>query len=253
MNTRLFEKFASVLCDSRPPTIRDSRLLMEADGDVKIYYAPFEYINPKVRIALVGITPGPTQMLNANNEARRVLRDGKTSSEAIQAAKDIGAFSGEPMRSNLVKQLNHWGFHEWLGLSDSAELFTTPLHLMHTTSLLRYPVFIKDDDYRGTPNMTKHPLLRRYLLENFVAEVNNLSDALFIGLGPQVQRVLDRLIQEEVLKPSRVIRGMLHPSGNCTYRINYLIGDRRSPIPHATNPVPYDQGRLAFRERFINA
>jgi len=56
-----------------------------------------------------------------------------------------------------------------------------------------------------------------------------------------------------VLNPERVIGGMLHPSGNCTYRINYLIGDRNAPIPHATNPVPYDQGRRAFRERFVTA
>ena len=67
------------------------------------------------------------------------------------------------------------------------------------------------------------------------------------------KQALDRLIQERVLNPDRVIGGMLHPSGNCTYRINYLIGDRSAPVPHATNPVPYDQGRRAFRERFVTA
>ncbi|MEX0707477.1 MAG: hypothetical protein WD078_05890 [Woeseia sp.] len=157
------------------------------------------------------------------------------------------------MRSNLISQLNHWGFHKWLGLSDSVDLFSSSRHLVQTTSLLRYPVFVKDDDYRGTPDMTKHPLLRKYLLENFAAEVEELKGAVFVGLGPQVQKVLDRLIQERVLKPERVIGGMLHPSGNCTYRINYLIGDRNVPVPHATNPVPYDQGQQAFRERFLSA
>ena len=67
------------------------------------------------------------------------------------------------------------------------------------------------------------------------------------------KQALDRLIQERVLKPDRVIGGMLHPSGNSTYRINYLIGDRREPVPHATNPAPYGQGRRAFRERFVTA
>lgn len=75
------------------------------------------------------------------------------------------------------------------------------------TSLLRYPVFVKDDDYRGSPDMTKSPLLRKYLLENFVAEVEELKDAVFAGLGPQVQKALDCLIQERVLKPERVIGG----------------------------------------------
>ena len=253
MKTDLIEKYAPILCGATPPVVRDPRLLMDASGDVKIYYAPFEYINPSARIVLVGITPGPTQMVNANNEARRALHAGKSSMEAIQAAKSVGAFSGEPLRGNLINQLNHWGFHKWLGLTDSADLFSTSRHLVQTTSLLRYPVFVKDDDYRGSPDMTKHPLLRKYLLENFAAEVEELKDAVFVGLGPQVQKVLDRLIQERVLNPDRVIGGMLHPSGNCTYRINYLIGDRSAPVPHATNPVPYDQGRRAFRERFVTA
>ena len=112
-------------------------------------------------------------------------------------------------------------------------------------------MFVKDDDYRGAPDMTKNPLLRKYLLENFVREVEELKKAVFVGLGPQVQKVLDRLIQERVLTPERVIGGMLHPSGNCTYRINYLIGDRSAQVPHATNPVPYDMGRQAFQERFV--
>jgi hypothetical protein len=253
MKTNLLEKYAPALCGQTPPVVRDPRLLMDASGDVSIYYAPFEYINPGARIVLVGITPGPTQMVNANKEARRVLQAGKSGTEAIQAAKIVGAFSGEPLRSNLISQLNHWGFHEWLGLSNSSDLFSTSSHLVQTTSLLRYPVFVKGDDYRGSPDMTKHPLLRKYLLENFVVEVGELKSAVFVGLGPRVQKVLDRLIQERALEPDRVIGGMLHPSGNCTYRINYLIGDRRAPVPHKTNPVPYDQGRQVFRERFINA
>lgn len=188
MNPHLFEQFAPVLSDARPPQVRDPRLLMDASGDVKIYYAPFEYINPSARIVLVGITPGPTQMVNANNEARRALQAGKSSMEAIQAAKSVGAFSGEPLRSNLIKQLNHWGFHKWLGLTDSADLFSTSRHLVQTTSLLRYPVFVRDDDYRSSPDMTKHPLLRKYLLENFAAEVEELKDAVFVGLGRKSRR-----------------------------------------------------------------
>jgi hypothetical protein len=253
MKIDLIEKYAPVLNGPTSPVVRDPRLLMDASGDLKIYYAPLEYVNPSARIVLVGITPGPTQMVNANNEARRALQAGKSSAAAIQTAKSVGAFSGEPLRSNLIDQLNHWGFYKWLNLSDSAELFSTSRHLLQTASLLRYPVFVKDDPYRGTPDMTKHPLLRKYLLENFAAEVEELKDAVFVGLGPQVQKVLDCLIREHILKPNRVIGGMLHPSGNCTYRIKYLIGDRIMPVPHATNPAPYDQGRRVFQERFLGA
>ena len=106
MKTDLIEKYAPIICGSTLPVVRDPRLLMDASGDVKIYCAPFEYINLSALIVLVGITPGPTQMVNANNEARRALHLGKSRTEAIQAAKSVGAFSGEPLRSNLINQLN---------------------------------------------------------------------------------------------------------------------------------------------------
>ena len=253
MTTPLIEKYRSAICGPNPPVLRDRRLLMDADGDVAVYYAPFEYINPSARVVLVGITPGPTQMVNANNEARRALLAGSSGEDAVRLAKQTGAFSGEPMRSNLIKQLDHWGIHRWLRLRDSSELFSSARHLVQTASLLRYPVFVGGNDYRGTPDMTRHPLLRRYLLEHFVTDVDQLKDAIFVGLGPEVQKTLDRLIQEGVLTADRVIGVMLHPSGNCTYRINYLVGDRRGPVPHATNPAPYDAGRRAFQAAYLSA
>lgn len=128
MSTQLIEKFSHVLRSNQPPTLRDPRLILDASGGVKIYYAPFEYINQCARIVLVGITPGPTQMVNANNEARRALRAGKSNEEAIQAAKRVAAFSGEPLRGNLINQMNHWGVHKWLDLGDSADLFSTARH-----------------------------------------------------------------------------------------------------------------------------
>jgi hypothetical protein len=100
--------------------------------------------------------------------------------------------------------------------------------------------------------MLKHPLLKKHLLDYFVPEVTELDNAVFFGLGPAVQDILDRLIVSGAVKKDRVLGGMLHPSGNNTYRINYLTGTRGSPIPHATNPVPYDVGRNAFCDRFLS-
>jgi hypothetical protein len=253
MNTSHFQKFQSVLRSPEPPIVRDPRLLMDQDGALQVYYAPFEYINPTARIVLVGITPGPTQMVNANAEARRVLLAGGSDTESIRTAKQVAAFSGEPMRSNLIKQLNHWGFQRWLGVKDAAEFFEGDQKLLQTTSLLRYPVFLNGDDYRGTPDMTRHPLLCKQLLSGFVEEVQALPNAVFLGLGPAVQKVLDKLVSDHVLPADRVIGGLLHPSGNCTYRINYLIGSRNAPPPHATNPVPYDTGRSAFTDKYLRA
>lgn len=247
----LFSRFRPVLEHSAPPVVRDDRLLMHEDGKVRIYYAPFEYVAPDARVVLVGITPGPTQMLNANLEARRALASGLSEPDAIRAAKDTAAFSGEPMRGNLIRQLNHWGFQRWLGLGDASELFSTARALAQTTSLLRYPVFVDGKDYRGKPDMLAHPLLRDQLMRYFVPEIRQLGQAVLVGLGPVVQRVLDALVTLGLLEPDRVIRGMLHPSGQNTYRITYLTGDRVGPIPHATTPHAYDQGRHRFQEQYL--
>lgn len=157
MNTELLEKFAPVLVSAAAPVVRDPRLVMSTQDDVAIYYAPFEYINPRARIILVGITPGPTQMVNANNVARRELLSGAGSFDAIRKAKQEGAFSGEPMRSNLIRQLDHWGIQTWLELESAKDLFDKSRDLVQTTSLLRYPVFVGGNDYRGSPDMTRHP------------------------------------------------------------------------------------------------
>lgn len=82
--------------------------------------------------------------------------------------------------------------------------------------------------------MTKHRLLRKYLLENFAAEVEELKDAVFVGLGPQVQKVLYRLIFERVLKPERVIAGRFThrataPTGSITSSATESLRSRTPP------------------------
>jgi hypothetical protein len=99
----LFDKYAPIFCSPTPPVVRDERLLIDEQGAIKIYYAPFEYTNRTARVVLVGITPGPTQMVNANNEARRALMSGKSSQDTMRAAKDTAAFSGEPMRGRETR------------------------------------------------------------------------------------------------------------------------------------------------------
>lgn len=249
--TSLVNRFAPAITNPHALNGLDERLLLERNGDLAIYYAPFEYLNPAARVALVGITPGPTQMNNAIARARQALLAGTSPAEAARLAKEAAGFSGEPLRTNLVNQLNHWGVQEWLGLSSAAELFGAARQLVQTTSLLRFPVFKDGKKYEGTPNMTRHPMLRRFLLEHFAREVEQLPQAVFIALGPKVAEVIQTLVADGVLAADRVITGMLHPSGENGYRIKYLLGDRSGELPHRTSPQPYDDGRAAFRRRYL--
>lgn len=249
--TSLIHRFVQVITDRRAPNGLDERLLLERDGDLAVYYAPFEDLNPAARVALVGISPGPTQMGNAIARARHALLAGCSPAEAVRLAKQTAAFSGEPLRTNLVNQLNDWGVHAWLGLNSAAELFSAAQPLVQTTSLLRFPVFKDGKKYEGVPNMTRHPMLRRFLFDHFVREVEQLPQAVFIALGPRVAEVIQQLVADRVLAADRAITGMLHPSGENGYRIKYLLGDRSGAPPYRTNARPYDEGRTAFRRRYL--
>ena len=245
------ERFLPTITATSAPAGLDERLLMERQGNLAVYYAPFEHINPAARVALVGITPGPTQMANAIERARQALLAGTSPLDAVRQAKETAAFSGEPLRTNLVKQLNHWGVPQWLGISNASDLFGSARELVHTTSLLRFPVFKGGKKYEGSPNMLRHPMLRRFLLEYFAQEVERLPQAVFIALGPKVAEVFKALVDEGVIPRGRAITGMLHPSGENGYRIKYLLGDRAGDLPHRTNPRPYDDGRMAFRRHYL--
>lgn len=49
------------------------RLLLSQSGELRICYAPFDYIQRSARLVIVGITPGAQQARNALIEARRQL------------------------------------------------------------------------------------------------------------------------------------------------------------------------------------
>lgn len=157
MNTQtLFPQYAEAISNLRIDSIKDvqsipSSLKMEKDGNLSIFYIPFDYVNPLARIVLVGITPGFTQLINAMREAQNQLKSGADHMVALHAAKRMGAFSGS-MRPNLVAMLDCLGINDWLGINTSDNLFGSANHLVHTTSVLRHPVFVDGENYNGTPN-----------------------------------------------------------------------------------------------------
>jgi hypothetical protein len=244
MNLTNFRRYEPAI--RRGETGRTDALLMDRDGDITVHYAPFEGVNADAKLVLVGITPGPTQMTNALNSTRESLSAGMQPEEALARAKSTAAFSGDAFRNNLIRQLDHWGVNSWLGLGSCSALFHSHRHLLHSTSLLRYPVFVRGRKYEGAPNMLSSPLLRRYLHDYFVRDVCSLRSAIFIGLGSKVSAVLDVLVGQGAIEGSRVFTGLLHASPENTYRVDWLTGTRGAAAPWRTNPAAYDAGRAAF-------
>lgn len=254
MDTQLFTRFAPVIrllsrdeLDGAPSVFE--KLTVAEQNDLRVCYAPFEYVNPQARVVIVGITPGETQMLNALREARLQLDKGADAVTALRAAKMTGAFSGK-MRPHLTEMLDKVGIHQWLGIKSCSELFGTASHLVQTASALRYPVFVGGKNYKGAPSMLRHALLREHLLSYFGTDVKALSSAVFIPLGNTVAEALHFLADEGRLEKRQILEGMPHPSPANAERIAYFLGKKeRSALSVKTNPDVIDRGRALLMQR----
>lgn len=248
----MLDRFSSLLLNH--PTFRQgeplpSSLLLQEQGDLSVYYAPFDYVNSAARVILVGITPGLQQAVNALNAARDALRQGLPAGEAARIAKNTGSFSG-PMRRNLVDMLDHIGLNQRLGLANCGELFTTSTSLVHFTSMLRYPVFYRGSDYGGSSTVLTREVLLQQVESYFAKELEQLPDSIIVPLGPKVLEVLNWLERHGIVNSDRVLDGMPHPSGANAERIAYFLGRKpREALSSKTNPASLDSARERLREK----
>lgn len=253
-----FTQFSTVIGSLSDAELHDSatlraKLQVARDGLIQICYAPFEYINPNARVVIVGITPGRTQMVNALQEARNRLLSGADAKTAIRAAKLTGAFSGS-MRPNLVALLDAIGVNRWLRIESCDDLFGAghAVDLVQTASVLRNPVFVNGENYNGTPNMTRHPVLREHLLKHFGEDARSLSRAVFVPLGDKVSEALHFVADRGLIERSRILDGLPHPSGANAERIAYFLRRKqRSALSKKTDPDKLDRARDSLQKQVL--
>nr|WP_237392012.1 hypothetical protein [Paenibacillus dendrobii] len=186
---------------------------MTAEGRIAMYYAPHnEWINDSAKVVILGITPGWTQMKIAFQAVRDGLDEGCTDEEVLRRAKREAGFAGT-MRQHLIGMLDCLGLQNELCIESSADLFGERASLLHTTSLLKYPVFAGERNYTGAnPDILASALLRGQALSS-LEELKELPDALLIPLGKAVERVLRWLADQGHFAGQRVLWGFPHPSG----------------------------------------
>ena len=254
MKTKPISHFAPIIRNLNSAELQgnqslNDKLRIVQDGKIEVCYAPFEYVNPKARIVIVGITPGRTQMLNALREYRRQLDSGADNQSALRGAKLTGAFSGA-MRPNLISLLDAIGIQHWLGLQSCTELFGHATDLVQTASVLTNPVFVGGENYNGTPSMVRHPLLQQQLLNGFGRDAQTLPDAVFIPLGDKVAKALHFLAEHGFLNKDRILSGLPHPSGANAERIAFFLGKKsRDALSIKTDPEKLDRARFELRAR----
>jgi len=238
------EKFVNFVAANKTALdILDPRLSIAKEGVFETFYAPFEHINTKARITIIGLTPGQTQMQIALHETGIALANGMSWYGAIERAKYSASFGGS-MRANLIRMLDHIGLNAWLKINSCASLFSEHRSLAHHTSILRYPVFKGGGNYSGQPGIERVPFLKSQVDRWFAKELAALPTSVFIPLGTQVQNIFDQVRRDQNISDDRSLVGIPHPSGANAERIAYFLGRKRADdLSRQTNGNNIDRAR----------
>lgn len=246
----LLPEFRDRLLDPEARKDFKQSMMMERAKRLSVCYAAFEHINRKAKVVLVGLTPGEQQALRANEAVAEQLSAGASDQEALKAAKVFASFSG-PMRANLVALLDSIGLPGKVGIQSTNQLFGERSDLCHFTSALRYPVFVDNKNYSGSPSILKHPMLKRMVDDHLAKELKLIGGkAWYIPLGRESAQALGYLSAKGVIPETRILDGLPHPSGANAERIAYFLGRKeRESLSGKTNPDALDKAKLKLMEK----
>ncbi|ASK61866.1 hypothetical protein CFK37_06675 [Virgibacillus phasianinus] len=220
VNSKFHEYLPAIqaLNQESPLTKQDlltEQFLINRTGNLEMYYAPHnEYINNQAKIVIVGITPGWSQMKAAFEQTVKGLKSHHPTDQVLEKAKIAASFAGS-MRSNLINMLDQCGIPGIIDAGSSSSLFIEKRPLLHTTSIIKYPVFLQGENYTGhKPAINRTPLLSTYAYDVFPIELRQIKHpALIIPLGKVVERSLRKLLSEKQLPDHSYLFGFPHPSG----------------------------------------
>jgi hypothetical protein len=192
------------------------RLLIEThvykSKRLDIVYAPFDHVNTRADIVIVGITPGKQQMSEAIGEARRAMMLGLSDAEVLARAKVHASFAGT-MRTNLVKLMDAVGLNVLLGIASTASLWGGDSHRAHFTSALRYPTFVNGENYSRSPDMNGVPFMFDRSKNWLGEELSLFPNAVIVPMGDMVSEALTRIGRKMAIGDDRILTGMPHASG----------------------------------------
>lgn len=217
-----------------PSVLRDEALGLVQEGDYSAFFAPFDWINDKADIVIIGATPGKQQALEALLSFRTALASGASLDEAAQRAKSAASFKGG-MRTLGARLMDHFGLHLLFGLSSTLDLFGAAAHRAHYTSVLRYPVLKRSGNYAGDSRIATRPIMRRMIEETLADELAALPKAWLVPFGPNALRALEHLAAAGRIDDTRILGGILHPGGQQWNRYNIQLdlvsGDAALAVP----------------------
>lgn len=217
------------------------------------YYIPFDYVEQKAKIIILGITPGTTQWTNAVRVAHEGLLKGWSDEAILKETKQFGAFSGS-MRPWLVKMLDIVGVNRIAGVSSCAQLFDPNDKHAHHTSCFCHPIFDgHHKGYAGASMQPKIPLFQESFLSGFLKEAQAIPNAYIIPLG-SAGKITEYAVKKGWIEEDRFIRGLPHASQANLGRVQYFCGEKSRDSfklfkadgsKSANNPDKVDEGKAA--------
>lgn len=205
----------------RSELVTDQFLLFQ-DGPLSAYYVPFHDVNPKARVAIVGLTPGWTQMERAFRTAREGLAEGLDGEALFRRISMASAFAGT-MRRNLIKWFDELGLNTRLEIFSCAALFESSRELVHSTSAVSAAIFKDGKNYTGySPSLLTLPKFQTFIAENFAKELALLPDAVIVPLGKIAGEIVQFLHEDNHVSLDRCLMGFPHPSGANGHRDRFF-------------------------------
>ncbi len=244
MDNNQLSKFVDALSLYQDGSPFTNELLIDSQDNLDVFFSPFEHVNTHARVVLVGISPGATQANNANVKAMELLNAGETLDVVSEKAKLTGAFSGA-LRNNLVRLLDYIGIHQKLSISSCESLFGDDKHLLHSTSVFRYPTLLSGQPISSANKGLNTPLLKSMIDNCLTDEFEQLpKSAFYLPMGQGVDKILLYLCEKGILSRSQLLIGMPHPSGANAERIAYFLGSKtQAELSDKTNPDKIDEAK----------
>jgi len=254
MTTSFFPRYTDAIRKFTTTTIareveRPMKLLLASDTAgrsgkrLEVAYAPFDFVNERARIVILGLTPGGQQMQLSLEEASRCLCRGLDVATTLQRAKTHASFGGS-MRAKLIELLDFIGVNKFIDRQTTAALWSKDRDIVHFTSCLRYPVFVDGKNYSGQPPILKTRILRSELERWLVEEMQALPSAVWIALGDHAADAARYAARLADLNSGHLITGLPHPSGANNERIAYFLGQKsRDALSSKTNAAKIDLAR----------
>jgi hypothetical protein len=203
--------------------LRRNVLHLATSGRFEAFYAPFDWVNDKAEVVIVGVVPGLQQAAESLLALRSALASGKSPEDAARAVKDAASFKGA-MRTLGARLMDHFELHRLFGLPTTRDLFGAAAGRAHYTSAIRYPVTKDGRNYSGDVHLMERPMLRSIVDAHLPRELGSLPAAWIVPFGPTAHRVIDAMAARGAVNPDRVLGGILHPGGQQWNRYNVQLG-----------------------------